>query len=327
MRAVPRDAVAAPRALTEPTGRGAKELAALRDWRANPATAAQGFAFAAYKDDSVKAALEALFHGKCAYCETYYSAQAPVDVEHFRPKGAVEDAPDHPGYWWLAMAWDNLLPACIDCNRRRKQPTPKPSSSLAALHDLATQVINTGKKDAFPVAGSRAPDETASLDLEQPYLLDPCHDRPEDHLAYHLDPDDLIALVLPRAGPGANAAPGAAVPALGDAPAIAAAAQAQGVSVRGAVSIQLYGLNRLGLVQARTRALRHLEFLRGLIAEIDAIARRLETSAEADIRAAAPKLDQLIDRILAQIAAMAAPEAPYSAMVSDWTRRFMEDIT
>ena len=53
------------------------------------------------KDAEVKAALEKLFYGKCAYCETFYSVQAPVDVEHYRPKSAVEgddedDIVSHP---------------------------------------------------------------------------------------------------------------------------------------------------------------------------------------------------------------------------------------
>ena len=47
----------------------------------------------------MKRRLDLLFHGKCAYCETFYSASAPVDVEHYRPKGAVSEDPSHPGYY------------------------------------------------------------------------------------------------------------------------------------------------------------------------------------------------------------------------------------
>ena len=94
-----------------------------------PGTKRTAFEFHAYKADEVKRRLEDLFHGKCAYCESFYAAQAPVDIEHYRPKGAVEDDPDHPGYWWLAMAWENLLPSCIDCNRRRRQKTPQSISA------------------------------------------------------------------------------------------------------------------------------------------------------------------------------------------------------
>lgn len=119
MRRVDRGEDPAPQALGALTGR----LSELDRARAHytPFDAKKGaFAFAAYKAPEVKARLEALFHGKCAYFETVYAASAPVDVEHYRPKGAVEGEPAHPVYWWLGMVWP--LPSCIDCNRRRKQP-------------------------------------------------------------------------------------------------------------------------------------------------------------------------------------------------------------
>lgn len=51
---------------------------------------------------------------------------APLDVEHFRPKSEIDEvdpatfrpvpgrAPTAPGYYWLAAAWSNLLPSCIE---------------------------------------------------------------------------------------------------------------------------------------------------------------------------------------------------------------------
>jgi hypothetical protein len=69
------------------------------------------------------------FHGKCAYCEAKFILTETGDVEHFRPKGAVTDEFDkpvprskrdpnpHPGYYWLAYHWENLLPSCSKCNR------------------------------------------------------------------------------------------------------------------------------------------------------------------------------------------------------------------
>ena len=116
--------------------------------------------FTRYKHDTVKEALEALFHGKCAYCESDYAGTQPVDIEHYRPKGEVEGVPDHPGYWWLAAEWENLLPSCIDCNRKRRQKTPKAgSSSLATLAedgDFDRQAtLNSGKEASFPLASER----------------------------------------------------------------------------------------------------------------------------------------------------------------------------
>ncbi|WP_314961798.1 hypothetical protein [Bradyrhizobium cosmicum] len=80
-----------------------------------PSTKRKAFPFQAYKAEGVKKRLEELFHGKCAYCESLYASQAPVDVEHYRPKGRVKDEHAHPGYWWLASEWTNLLPASITC--------------------------------------------------------------------------------------------------------------------------------------------------------------------------------------------------------------------
>jgi len=57
------------------------------------------------------------YHGKCAYCERYYK----LDVEHYRPKGAISDENGNPirakGYYWLGYEWSNFLPSCISCNR------------------------------------------------------------------------------------------------------------------------------------------------------------------------------------------------------------------
>ena len=322
MRAADRSSVNAPEVLTDPDGKGKEELDKVRAFRSNPATADRSFSFKVYKDAEVKAALEKLFHGKCAYCETFYSVQAPVDVEHYRPKSAVEGDDDHPGYWWLAMDWDNLLPSCIDCNRRRKQPTPKSGASLGVLHDGATKIFNTGKKDAFPIAGTRAEAEGDDLDDEEAYLLDPTRDDPDDFLEYHLDPDNLTGLIMPRATGGADPM----LPALSDPDDVAEAARQAGVNARGAVSIQVYGLNRLGLAQERTRVLRHLEFLRYLIEQIDEIARTLENSVDPDVQNAVRKLDGLIDRIVLEIADMAKPKAPYSALVNHWKRQFIDGL-
>src|ERR1039458_2761253 len=68
-----------------------------------------GFEFNAYRHADVKTALSKMTRGKCAYCEDDYDATQPVDVEHYRPKGAIEtDAGmTKPGYWWLAAVWEN----------------------------------------------------------------------------------------------------------------------------------------------------------------------------------------------------------------------------
>ena len=78
-----------------------------------------GFKFAAYKADGVAEALNEMFRGKCAYCESRIRAVHPTDIEHYRPKAAVlmGGKPEKPGYYWLAAHWENLLASCIFCNR------------------------------------------------------------------------------------------------------------------------------------------------------------------------------------------------------------------
>ena len=142
--------------------------------------------YAAYSKPPVKASLNALFHYKCAYCEMDYGG-APLDVEHFRPKAAIVEidvttwkAQDgaqaiKPGYYWLGAEWTNLLPSCIDCNRRREHAFEVNNSSV------------TGKGNYFPLEHGSSwvlDHNKCNLAMERPLLLDPCSDDPEDHLKF-----------------------------------------------------------------------------------------------------------------------------------------------
>jgi hypothetical protein len=75
---------------------------------------------AVYGHTDVKAALRLAQHDKCGFCESKISHIAFGDVEHFRPKSAIRNAPGEalvsPGYFWLAYDWGNLLFACECCN-------------------------------------------------------------------------------------------------------------------------------------------------------------------------------------------------------------------
>jgi uncharacterized protein (TIGR02646 family) len=144
------------------------------------------FDFKAYKADDVKLALAQLFRGKCAYCESRYAGTQPMDVEHFRPKGGVEEiGPDGKahlaeGYPWLAAHWTNLLPSCIDCNRPRIQ------------HDALTGVDEKlGKANQFPVTGPRmVPPTPGSPTLpaeDAALIIDPTVDDPPSHLDFRDD--------------------------------------------------------------------------------------------------------------------------------------------
>ncbi|MGR9265606.1 hypothetical protein [Rhizobium leguminosarum] len=282
----------------------------------------EAFSFKTYKKDEVKRRLEELFHGKCAYCETYYAGQAPVDVEHYRPKGAVEGQANHDGYWWLGMEWTNLLPCCIDCNRRRKQKTPKHVSDVEVLQ----KTMLTGKKDCFPVGGTRALGESADLSLEQPLLLDPTRDDPDQHLHYWIKDGHGCGLTLPKAigEQGQELAPVEE-----DIAALAAKATALGLSVRGAVSIQVYGLNRLRMVQERTQLMNRLRFFEYLIVQIGTVVQKLSQDhlgEISEIKDAIGSLSHLQTRILDEMAALASPEAPFSAFAVAYIRDFKQRL-
>ncbi len=114
------------------------------------------------------------------------------DMEHFRPKGKVTDLSDqsiriqdddghekeHPGYYWLAYDWENLLPSCQLCNQ--------PSKDL----DSATgQTVKLGKRSRFPLtSGSRYtwhPDH--DLSAESPVFINPVQEDPAEHLEVDLE--------------------------------------------------------------------------------------------------------------------------------------------
>jgi uncharacterized protein (TIGR02646 family) len=126
------------------------------------------FQFKVFQHKEVRGALTELFHGKCAYCESKVVNVAPVDVELFRPKSGVVENPKHPGYWWLAMVWENMLASCINCNR-------------ISIHDG----VKTGKANRFPLKNeSQRAFHPGQEKDEVPLLLDPCVDNPEEHLVF-----------------------------------------------------------------------------------------------------------------------------------------------
>ena len=119
---------------------------------------------------------------KCAYCESLMRITDIEDVEHFRPKGKVTDEDDnvvqietpagacaHPGYFWLAYDWRNLLPSCAWCNRPRRAPDGR----------------LVGKSTRFPVFGKHAlppVGKGGKAELDAPKLLNPMIDDPSEHI-------------------------------------------------------------------------------------------------------------------------------------------------
>ncbi len=230
------------------------------------------FRFKAYGQKEVRDALDDLFHKKCAYCETYYGASQPVDVEHYRPKGAVDDDCKRrkPGYYWLASDWDNLLPSCIDCNRKRGHKAGD-----------ETDRVQLGKANQFPIAGVRATEPVADLGKldrqERPLLLHPCRDDPGKDLSF--TNDGII----------------------------------RGLTKKGETSIEVFGLNRAGLVRARKeRALQLLDELE-----------ETEWAIEDYNQKRSQKYKQRLRKKLRKIKDCRRPSKPYASMCRQIVARRM----
>ena len=247
------------------------------------------FDYKRYKDEAVKEALDEAFAGKCAYCETFYSASQPMDVEHWRPKGEVhlddeEQTILKPGYYWLAPDWDNLFPSCIDCNRARQQ------------YDVVEERdILLGKANQFPVAAganhARRHDPEPDLSSEQALLIDPCSDDPEHFFAY-----TEKGAIIPRD----DLDPG------------------DPDRARALASIRVYALNRSALVLERLEVIRRLDHRLRLIDTLADLRAALE---EKELPELAEIVAQLIQTEAVTLEAMTAAESPFAGVARFFLRR------
>lgn len=112
-------------------------------------------------------ALVQLFHGKCAFCES----QDLTIPYRFRAASSVTSAmgmvESHLYYVWLANAWENIYPICINCIPRQPAFFPVdgkrvPIPSLAQIRRYANEDLGSWRN-----SGRR----------ESAVLLDPCIDR------------------------------------------------------------------------------------------------------------------------------------------------------
>lgn len=296
MRFVDRASVAAPASLAEGAGPGHDELVAARTYYEGIPAPKTCYPFEAYKAEDVKLALRNLFHGKCAYCESAIEATQPTDVEHYRPKGGVQDRKAHPGYWWLAMRWSNLLPSCIDCNRRRGQVTAELGMTLSQLEAAIRAQGNKkprGKKNAFPTLDSVWVDpEIDPEPVEKPSLIDPTRTDPAGHLVWA---GDEVPVVIPAVDDAGVECP------------------------RAVASIHIYALNRLGLVQKRAEVIRDVEAHLKTIRDMRDLALGLDGEARA---AALDKVDAAIERVKER----ADGKLTYSALVEARLKDFEAEL-
>jgi len=295
---VDRSRVEPPPHLVQQGKGGVKETRTALKFYSVAANRQEKFKFKAYRNPNVKDLLIRLFHGKCAYCEGSVSGGHDGDVEHFRPKGAVEieGRSSKPGYYWLAAAWDNLYLSCMHCNQKRKHRSDD------------GPVLTAGKASKFPVAdeNGRITDAALPNDLvdangdlqlrqlvkvcqdEERLLLDPCLDEPAQSLVF-LDDGMVIATVDDQGDPDA----------------------------RGDASIRTFGLHRPQLVIDRANALvtikEQIEFVAFLV-------EGLKQEPENQLALLA------FEKALENLETHCRPEQRFSGMARQVIDRFREEI-
>ena len=277
--------------LTDPESLASKELADCKTHWKEHKKAPGADAYKAYAAAEVRNALTDLFKGKCAYCESPVSGSSQTDIEHYRPKGGVTEAAaagiDHPGYWWLAMDWENLVLGCMHCNQARRQlildsdMTEDEIRAAIEKNDLQT----TGKKNAFPTEGNLwITNLEDDLSDEKPLLIDPTA----------VDPESLFDWVL--AGPISTLKPRDGEP-------------------RADKTIKILGLNRRYLTEARVQTLDHLIVLG------DAIRAGLEDFQNAQTDGEAAIALKAVRRDLESVRDLGLSSRPYAGLARAFLAR------
>ncbi|WP_242416440.1 hypothetical protein [Sphingomonas panni] len=253
----------------------------------------KAYEYVAYRHPSVARALAEMFEDKCAYCETSVAGTGTARIEHFRPKGGALDVPDHPGYWWLAHDWENLLPSCASCNEGRRFAVLTEMVSLEEFKRLLRRRAerSVGKMNHFPIAGVRAMTRKGDLSAEDPLLIDPARRDPTNHLTWRLDGEQ--SLVEARPVPG-------------------------GRCPRGAESIRTFALNRVLLVKERTQLLNELRYQREQILEDLRVG--MDDPSQTEQAVANAK------RRASQLRRFALPDRPYTALATAFVDAFEKEL-
>lgn len=174
--------------------------------------------FSVYSKTEVKESLIKIFNEKCAYCETDVRKASKGDVEHFRPKGKIQTLDGDeisPGYYWLAADWNNLLFSCQNCNQKGR-----------FRMDEDGDTVSMGKGIKFPLSdeSKRVTSRVDDVSAENKFvlLINPCRTDPSKHLSFN----DLGEISPSKSKSGK-------------------------VSQKGELSIDVFGLHRIELVQGR----------------------------------------------------------------------------
>lgn len=154
-----------------------REFEAAKETVANYGSPQRSSDFTAFCEAEVSDALRKLFSNKCAYCETPIGKETHGGVVQHRPFESVLEAPNHPGYWWLANDWNNLFLACHTCSKA-----------------AAGTGGHSGKGNRFPLAdGSPRAGDPGEEAEEIPLLIDPTAIEPAEELVF-MDDGSVVGL-------------------------------------------------------------------------------------------------------------------------------------
>jgi hypothetical protein len=152
--------------------------------------------------------LKEVFNHKCAYCESDMEVQQSGHAEHYRPKAGVnylnlgdkkrttakvadETGAElkHPGYFWMAYDWKNLVPSCEKCNtsggKANQFPVGRQHTMIIKLTPAEVNALNNQLIPSKKWPGFYYPKHDLLNQLEQPQLLHPFDDeRPEEHIRF-----------------------------------------------------------------------------------------------------------------------------------------------
>jgi len=225
MISIQRDSVKIPDILKDGNAKLEKELEAAIAHYEDPDNT-KAFKFKIYSNPKVKETLIKMSDGKCAYCESYILGTYVGDIEHFRPKGEIEELKktknSKPGYYWLAADWDNLLLSCRNCNQKSKQATTTDK-----------ELKSMGKMNQFPLFDEskrvRSYEDDIAEEEKVRLLLNPCVENPEEYFKYNIK-SGVIQAKLKEEFP----------------------------KQRAVVSVNVFGLQRVPLVHARAKKSVHI---------------------------------------------------------------------
>lgn len=264
--------------------------------------------FSAYSKLEVRDALKEMHFDKCAYCEAPIASVSDTDIEHYRPKKGVTEADDigvdHPGYWWLAMDWENLVLSCTHCNQARSNQFIIPDH-LDTVEEIKRFLVDarrsrSGKANSFPTADNKwctvPPHESPThggpnfqVEDEQPMLINPVDMDPKAHLEW----------VFHRE---------------------AAVIRAKDGSPVGEATRKILGLNRSSLESQRRLILAELKLTKSYILEAMQKWQSAETDEQAEREA------EVADQHISTLRLKASKERPFTGMVTAFLKEVQAEV-